>query len=437
MAPRTRDASPVRRARTRAAPVATAAPLARTRPVRRKPLDPSVLTETPSPPRSSSAPAALRERGPLRAAESRPTPRTAKPGPVPEFAPVRAVHVHQLTRDFAPTYFQALAGTLGSRLAVSAAGLEGRNGGMTDPWLLWLRDFRPMVVRDADGRLRMVTSLSTDARRSQYLGQATVPVPPPEPGLQPFRVPGKDVALEWRRVTAMPLLHEPGNFVSDGSLAVVTTKLLEDNAIPRAERHLVTAGYRPRTPDETLATFARSLGLEPEAVLVVPPMPGEVTAHADTFVLAVAPPGRFLVPEVRPEVMPLLASDEERRLAQAVRTHLNEVTRLLLERGVSVDRVPMMPPVALTDDPVRPGARRGLVYTPTNTPLIDAGGERYAHLPTWRPKNRSQAFVALNETYQSAWADYFRANGFTPVLHDATRLGESYGLLRCLTWLEP
>jgi hypothetical protein len=349
---------------------------------------------------------------------------------------VRAVHVHGLVRELQPGYAQALHGVLGNRLVYSSAGYDGPKLGITDTWLLWLRDFHPTTVRDPDGTLRMVTSLSTDARRSGYSHSSYVPFPPPKPDLQPFRIPGQSLGVEWRRVTPMPLLHEPGNFVTDGTHAVVTTKLGDDNAAPRGEAHLHAAGYRARPREETLALFSKAMGLEESHVIEIPRLPGEATGHADTQVLAVGP-GRFLVPQVRDEVFPLLASPEESALGRAVQAHLESVAAQLEAKGLTVDRVPMMPPVSLSADPLRPGETRGVFYTPTNTPLVDTGTAQQAHLPTWKPTGFPPGYAELNDTYQHEWGDYFRARGFTPVAHDTTELGHSYGLLRCLSWQEP
>ncbi|GMU57144.1 MAG: hypothetical protein AMXMBFR33_62900 [Candidatus Xenobia bacterium] len=340
---------------------------------------------------------------------------TLGPGPVPDYAPVAALVVHRLASDLAPAFVSAAMEQLGfGRVEQASVGYQGpREGFSRDPNLVWMQDYRPIFVQLPDGSRKLVKFQSPNPTRSQYDGSTSVPVQGP-PGQKFFRFPGQERG-QWLTTESVPLLHEPGNQVNAGRQVIVTDKLLRDNA--------------SRPPSEVVELFARALERAPDEIVVLPTMPGERTGHADLFVMAVGP-SRVMVPCIEPRALEQLDYGHEKWLGGQVQAFLDRQAATLEERGLKVDRLPMLAPVYLTDSP---NGWQGAFYSPTNGQILD----RTVLLPTFAAEGFPESYRQLNTSYQESWKSYFQELGFQPQLLDGTRVGRSYGLFRCLSFPVP
>jgi hypothetical protein len=217
----------------------------------------------------------------------------------------------------------------------------------------------------------------------------------------------------------------------------MTDKVFADNAEEHGEPHLRASGYRARSEDEVRRLLTESMRIDPDALIVLPRPPGEKTGHVDSFVLAVDG-DRVMVPQIRDEAFGLITYDHEHDLGRRVQRFLDDQAATIAahataERPLIVDRLPMLPPVFLTEAATE--ARwHGVFYTPANSLLVDLlEDERFAFVPTFDPQGFPDAYRSANLAYVDEWRRYFEDHDFTPVTVDATALGRAYGLVRCVT----
>jgi hypothetical protein len=359
------------------------------------------------------------------------------------------VIAHTLLRDLSPPLYSQLSGSLSRHLEITPYGVNPRSP-KPDTSLVWMRDYHPLFVREPDGRIKQVEFASPNPARDSYDDSVYVPMPPPGPGEQYFRVPGQ-VQGRWLAVERVPLVHENGNLLSSGRHVFVTEHLLEENSVSYSGHPPAGGAYHPRSRDEVLDLLAKATDTARQDIVVLPRMPGEGTGHVDMFLLALGP-DRVMIPEIRDEAIGLVGDPREQALGREVQTFLNERAKQLSAMSYQVERLPMMPPVYLESAP--PGSEvsptpgpdhlDGTFYSPTNSLLVDAREtqdpstpHRQVLVPTWDPVGFPEAYRTLNTQYQNDWLGFFEREGWHPNAVDATSLLHAHGLFRCLTYPVP
>jgi hypothetical protein len=354
---------------------------------------------------------------------------------VPAFAPVLGVAVNFLLRaaedndgDLWKPFHRAAQG----RVAISSAGYVGPNQD-PDKRMIWIRDYYPTFVRKG-GELRTVKFLSVDPKRQLFDGSASSCLTTAD-GRRKFDTPGVAVGDNgrWLAVDHVPLIHEDGNLVSTGDFAFLTDKIFSDNAEVRNERHLIEAGYRPRSPEEVTDELVQALAIERDRIIILPQMPGERTGHVDLYVLPLGP-SRVMIPEIRQEAIDILGYAHERELGSQVKDFLDEQTRVLEKRGIRVERLPTMAPTDLSPYG-RPGETWGAQFhTPANSlPLNHLDGERNIVLTRYDPPEVfPERYRELNARYQEKWRELFEGEGINVTMVTQTGLLRS-GYIACLT----
>jgi hypothetical protein len=344
-------------------------------------------------------------------------------GLVDDVAPVLGVYIHPLASELAPAFVQVLQAKLPGKVATLPIGYDGPQSGYSkDPNLVWLRDYLPGWVRNAQGELAAVKAQSPNATRESTTLTTWVPVHPPKPGQRLFAAPGSTTGGRWLESKTMPLFHENGNLVAAGAYALATTKLLEDN--PSKDRAAVTS------------EFAAAIGTPKSHVLFLDKMPGEKTGHVDLFAQSLGA-NEVMIPEIRAEAMAAITMGHELALGEAVRAHLDKQAGLLTACGLKVTRLPMMPPVYLEQDSAQPTGWNGVFYSPANALLVNEGTRKFAFVPSFKPEGFPPAYQALVKQYEGEWKREYEKRGFETEVIDATRCGRAYGLFRCLTATQP
>src|SRR5262245_5300338 len=120
-------------------------------------------------------------------------PAAARPGPVPDYAPLAIVRTHVQARDLSMEFVDRLRALAGTRHQV--VGSEESPG-----TLVWLRDYQPVYIRDGADRLQ---SLRVRSRLAERNGHS---------------FPGDPPAVE------VPLVHENGNLVVAGRFVFISTR---------------------------------------------------------------------------------------------------------------------------------------------------------------------------------------------------------------------
>ena len=140
---------------------------------------------------------------------------------------------------------------------------------------MWLRDFGPITVSDANG-FRSLVDFHYRERRGNNL----------DDGIPSHLAVMMDLNLMGSR-----MLAEGGDFLSNGrGLCLLSTRVINRNA-----------HYLEMDPDQTMANFAALLGFE--TLSMVPPLQGESTGHADMF-CAFLKPDLVVVGSYEPAVDP-------------------------------------------------------------------------------------------------------------------------------------
>jgi len=367
-----------------------------------------------------------------------PAPSTGKPrstavahatrvGPVADFGPHQGIATHVLLDDMETDLGRRLSRRLGRDHIIEDYSPAPEDPGFEEAGtLLWMRDFQPIFVRQADGTVVALRYLSENrTRRSFYLADS-------ESILLPS---GDDHELgTWFPVKTLPIVHENGNLVSTGKHIFLADTVLADNEKVRDNDELIAAGYRPREPHETVALLAEYFGRPAEDIIILPRLPGEATGHVDIFLLALDE-DTVMLPEIRAEALALVETDEEFDQALAVRDFLDEQAALLTSRGVTVKRLPMLAPRFLPSVSADEEETLDLVvFTPANSLLVRSKHTATAFVPrfslsedlTWVQKR-------LQRRYESDWAHFFRQTGWRVDSAEASELARYLGLVRCVT----
>jgi hypothetical protein len=356
-------------------------------------------------------------------------------GPRPDLDLADGVWTHVLLRELAPDFLASLDEVLGPDSHELMVGNQGPSLGFSGREnLVWARDFMPLRLGRGENE-RVLAYLSIDPIRSAHTGSSWVPVTPPTAAHR-FYASASGSGGRWIETATMPLLFEGGNLVSTGVWAITTDRLVRQNTA-RSEgsdaRHLRDAGWRVRDEAEVLDLFADHLRIARERLIVIPSMPGEKTDHADLVVMALGPT-EVMVPELRTDILDIITYGHEIELGWVVKDYLDEVTELLRERGLTVHRLPMLPPVFLEADTREPTGWNAVFYSPTNALALDRGdGDRHLWLPTFTPTGFPDDYRAVANAYLEEQVAFFTSRDFEVHVLDATRLGRAYGLFRCVT----
>lgn len=341
-------------------------------------------------------------------------------GPIPDFAPMRTIATHEDLSEMAPGLLPALQRELGGahvlvdHRQVRAYEPDSGDVDALDDTLVWKRDYQPIYVRDHLGGVTALHYLADNPNR--------------------VRAPAHHDARVRERV--MPLVHENGNLVTNGRFVFVTDQILDENAEPRGERHLLEHGYRARRPDEVLRVLSHYLLRPVDDIIVLPTMPYEATGHVDLFLLPLDE-HTVMVPTIDPEVLHLLTEERVRHIAQVVRVFLDEQATYLGELGLEVVRLPMIPPAIGMypdgEEEVTDGLFELLVFSPANALLANVGGRRHVFLPGFDEVAELPALAKEARSYTRRWQEAFRDRGWAPHVVDASALVAYLGLFRCVT----
>jgi hypothetical protein len=353
-------------------------------------------------------------------------------GPIPDFAPLSGIITHVLAGELGGDMVNRLRERLGSSLESRGIGYQGPRGGYGSSGgnMVWIRDYSPTYVRQADGTTQVVRFLSPVPERNNYDGATYIPVRGPSPEHRFFRKPGVTTGGgQWMVSRTVPLDHELGNQIATGRHVFVSERLIQDNAQPGTHQ-MQQAGYRSRTADETTHELASAYGMADDQVVVLPRMPGEATGHVDLYMMALSP-DRIMIPEVRQEALDLLGSDQEKQLGGQVRSFLDERAEQVRGLGYHVDRLPMMAPVNVVTLPS--GDLHGDFYSPANSLLQNTEQGQAVMVPTFNPQGYSEPYQQTNQRYTEEWKSFFQGAGWEPQAVDATELGKGHGLFRCIT----
>lgn len=239
---------------------------------------------------------------------------------------------------------------------------------------MWLRDFGPVTVSDADGFRSMVDFHYRERRGNNR-----------DDGIPALLSVSMGLNLMGSR-----MLAEGGDYLSNGrGLCLLSTRVINRNA-----------HYLEMDPDQTMANFAALLGFE--TLSMVPPLKGESTGHADMFCAF-----------VRPDLVVVGSYDPADDLENAAQ--LDQIVAGLmdfptLDGPLQVERIPM------------PDHNDGVWRTYTN--VVFANGVLLVPIyPDYCPDLDEEA-LAL---YRRLLPDR-RVVGI-----DASRLIKMNGALRCIT----
>ncbi len=361
----------------------------------------------------------------------------APAGPIADFEPLAGVLTHARLDEIVPSLDRRLDRMLGARHFVDRYDPCGADPGPDcghwpkDGMTLWARDYAPIYVRRADGRLKIVSTLSANPNRTHDLEVAER-----TPSHPLFAMLHPAAGVPTPEIVKLPLLHENGNLVTDGRHLFVSERLIEDNTTAPRDRDIEREGFRVRTRDEVLSMWAAALERPVSQVVVLPQMPGEQAGHVDMFLMALDA-DTLLVPEIPPEALRVAIPGVERKVAFEAASFLSKVVAELQAQGFFVERLPMLPAQVLPAGDNRSGSQSGVYVSPTNALLLSLGGERRVLLPQVRFKGRPAAQETLRRKYERAWATFFAQRGWTPEAIDVTEAAVRRGLVRCLTSTVP
>jgi hypothetical protein len=257
--------------------------------------------------------------------------------------------MHTLGRDFLQP---------GANTEVVDYGNQGPKG-YSGLKLLFIRDYFPVQVVRQHGPTRELATLSYFNLHNmvRYDGTTSIPVPPPAKDVAFYQAAGKSA---WLRSEVLPILFEGGNLAATDHFLITSEKVLHENALSldEVQRHLAAAdpaarsafvrslrqeGYRPRGRAELTELFAARFGVPKERVRFMPWMPGERTGHVDLYV-APLDANTVAVPTVPRALIDRLGMAHEREFAGRLNTWLDTRVRELEAQGITVERLPMLPP---------------------------------------------------------------------------------------------
>ena len=364
--------------------------------------------------------------------------RPHRPGPVPDFAPIRFVTTHSELDSVQPDLAEALDASLGERHLIERwaplRAVDDEHPDEFDDSLLWMRDYQPIFARRQDGKLVAVRYLAWNPNRSTYRPQH-LGHPPERDFIWAHDGPLPDPVP----IVPLPLVHEQGNLVTTGRLIFVSRQFVEDNGIDWEQRHLTASGYHPRPPDEVITLLAKTLGRPPADVVVLDHLPAEATGHVDLFLMPIDA-DTVMVPEITEDGIDAARDAGEHAIALLAREFLDRVAEQLRARRLIVPRLPMLPPriVSIDDSVGEDGGDWGVTYmSPANGLLVRDRTAADVYLPVFTRTKLRRDVAALQARYIRKWKRFFVRHGWTPHVVPADRLAGLLGLLRCVTAVTP
>lgn len=319
-------------------------------------------------------------------------------GSLPKVGEQRGIIFHPAARELAPELVDKAVAVFGDRVLFLP----------DEPRRPFVQDYFPLVVKDPEGGLRQVTTLSLVKHESR------------------FHFADLDA-----RVTHLPLLLDGGSLLLTEQVAFVSEAAVANNRVwPRdkeARARLERGGFQPGSADEVREKVAAALGCASEQVRLLPPMPGELSGHLTTWLRAL-PGGRLVVPELTEEAFEEIAYAHEVGIGRLVQTFLDVQSADLEHQGFEVVRLPMLPPVDL-DRVDRPEGWAGRVHSATSAAAFDIGGEKAVFLPTFQTDVFPAGYVALKNRILDEWKAFYEDLGFAAHLVDATGAAQAGGSL--------
>ncbi len=162
-----------------------------------------------------------------------------------------------------------------------------------------------------------------------------------------------------------------------------------------------------------------------DRIIIIDPMPGEKTDHADLAVMALGPDG-VMVPGVRDDILDVIAvPGHEIELGWRTREYLDGLAATLESRGLTVRRLPMLAPVFLIEDAREPTGYNAVFYSPTNALQVHLADASHVWLPTFDPAGFPAEYIALAEGYVAEWRGFFEARDMTVLTSSASPLGRA------------
>lgn len=342
---------------------------------------------------------------------------TLRMGPIPDYAPIRAVYFHQQLSGLAPESALALEVFLSGLYEIDDYDPGELDGDVVieDTMLLWMRDYHPIYVRDPTGALRAIHYLAHNPNRARYLLRG---------------------APRVDELDQLPLIHENGNLIVAGQWVFVSERLLEDNQDGENEDHLIEGGYLPRGRSELIAMLSDKLHVPKNRVVMLPNMPHEATGHVDLYLMAIND-HQVIIPKI---VIPLDHFTEqpiERQIAEDVKQFLDDRAQQIAQLGLEVIRLPQLPPLRLPalDEPE--GNYDVVFYTPTNGLLVNKGKEQIVLLPHFEAEGLRPDLAEMTLAYERFWQETFTTLGWPAYMIESTHLGRYLGLIHCVTATTP
>jgi hypothetical protein len=126
-------------------------------------------------------------------------------------------------------------------------------------------------------------------------------------------------------------------------------------------------------------------------------------------------------------------------VAHEARGYLDAVALRLRRLGLTVLRVPMLPPLLMPAVDAEPdsGVQDAVYFSPANALLTVTPEAHLAWVAHMHDQLFDGRFAELNKRYRKDLGKVLSAYGFEPVFVEATELGRHLGLFRCVTAAVP
>jgi len=178
---------------------------------------------------------------------------------------------------------------------------------------------------------------------------------------------------------------------------------------------------RPPVDEALRALVAPS----PRALVELPAMPGDRARRADAIVLP-RDGAHVVVPEVDEGAFEVVKLPHEVALGRLVQTFLDVRAAALASRGLTVSRLPTMPPVYLEKDADRAEGWVGTWLSPTQALTGSVGDKPFAILPRFMSEEFPRLYRGVYGTHLARWSAFFAREGFTVHTVDVELLVRSF-----------
>lgn len=375
-------------------------------------------------------------------------------GPIPDYAPMRRILVHQQLADLAPELMLTLATEWPDSIQIEeydpGEQLEGEEFSR-DTMLLWMRDYHPIYVRRQNGELNALHYLSLNPNRTLYIPSPFIQQnhsislnsnsnteevlliqPTSETVTVSKQVSSSVPSVEVDLDVFVPLLHENGNLITAGPWVFVSERLIEDNQVIETAQHLTGRDYAPRTREAILSLLSMVLDVRQDRIVILPTLPHEATGHVDLYLMAIND-HQVIIPKIVLPLDLLQRNALEKEIAEDVKVFLDERAEQLARLGLEVIRIPQLPPLYLQalDEPE--GIFDVVFHSPTNGLLMVQNQNYRVLLPHFEIASFRPELNEINSAYEHYWAQLFQHLGWSVQFAETTTLARYLGLIHCVT----